>query len=735
MSAKCAVTKSRLRSFPPRGSVKPLLPAALLASACMVLPCHAYAQAGKSALRRDAGATVGPKEAVLKEVVVTAQKRAQNIQIVPESVVAIGAHELAARHMIRIDDLGNVVSDLNITTRFDHTADVVMRGVGAFGVSEGVGFYANGVQLFDGQTVRMNDIKSIEVLKGPQGVLYGGNAIGGAIKFITKLPTSTFQGGATVSYGEYDTRTVSSFASGPLVADSLDARVSMFYTRTGGYIYDKVLGRNVDAGKEYGGRITLEHKTAATTAILYLDADQLLTGEQNTYYRPLSPTDYSYDVAAGTKPSFNRTLYSVTLRLQHELSPTVRVTSISSFFHSGEGGVTDVDKGPFPMLTGYQIYGHRVASEELRFWNRGSGHSKWLIGLFVQANDTPNNYQDSRSFNGNPHNTASYSIARLYSNIYTNGRQTHREYAIFGNEQYDVGAWSFQAGARIDYNRSTMTDSINGISGTQHGTEFMPRASISYHFTPQVMAYSTIARGFEPGDLTEGTGAAGNLVITRYRPETDWSYEAGVKSTIAHRVRLNGDVFYIDYLNRLWQTNRFEAGRFVNMITNIGNSRNYGAELQMDALLGAGFRFNISAGMTRAVWESVPYYDPDLNNKLVNLDGRFAPDTPAYTASLGLAWAHQLSDTAAMGARIDVAAFGRHYWDPTNHYYQPAYSLVNAGVHLQVGNWTVRVHGSNLLNTMYNTAFISAAEVGAPFNVAGIGRPRSWVVSFKYDFQ
>lgn len=735
MSAKCTVSGNRLRSFPPIGPAKPSLPAALLAIVCMSLPCFGHAQARSSAHRHDDGNTVGRKQIILKEIVVTAQKRAQNIQIVPESVVAIGARELAARHMIRIDDLGNVVSDLNITTRFDHTPDVVMRGVGAFGVSEGVGFYANGVQLFDGETVRMNDIQSIEILKGPQGVLYGGNAIGGAIKFITKLPTDTFQGGATLSYGKYATRTVSSYASGPLVPASLDGRASVFYTRTGGYIYDPVLGTKVNAGKEYGGRLTLEHKTATTTAILYVDADQLLTGEQNTYYRPNSATDYSYNVAAGTKPSFNRTLYSVTLRLEHELTGTVHLTAITSFFHSGEGGVTDVDKGPFPILTGYQIYGHRVASEELRLWNRGSGHSKWLIGLFAQANDLPNNYQDSRSFNGNPRNAASYSNAALYSDIYTNGRQRHREYAVFGNEQYDLGPWSFQAGARIDYNRSTMYDSINGISGTQHGSEFMPRASISYHFTRQVMAYSTIARGFEPGDLTEGTDASGNLVITSYRPETDWSYEAGVKSTIADRVRLNGDVFYIDYMNRLWQTNRFEAGRFVNMITNIGNSRNYGAELEMDALLGAGFRLNISAGTTRATWESVPYYDADLNNKLVNLNGRFAPDTPAYTGSLGLAWSHRLSDAVDMGARIDVAAFGRHYWDPTNHYYQPAYSLVNAGVHLRLGNWTLRVHGSNLFNTMYNTAFISAAEVGAPFNVAGIGLPRSWTVSFSYDFQ
>lgn len=725
MGAKRIVSGSRFGKHSSRGRASQLLVAVLLASTSAWVPSPGDAQTASSA----EGSSVE-----LKEVIVTAQKRLQNVQSVPESVVVVDAAQIAAEHITRIDDLGELVPNLNITTRFDHTPDVVMRGVGAFGITQGVGFYANDVQLFDGQTVRMDDIERVEVLEGPQGVLYGGNNIGGAIKFITKLPTDTLQYGGTVEYGDYATRTVSSFASGPVISDSLDGRISAFYTRTGGYIFDPILGTNVDEGKEYGGRLTLEHKAADTTAILYLDADQLLTGAQNQYYRPSSPTDYSYQVTDGTKPSFNRTLYSATLRLEHELTSSVELVSISSFFHAGDGGITDVDKGPIPFLTAYQIFRHRVESEELRFSSRGAGSSKWLIGLYAQGNDQPDNYTDSSSFNGDPADVASYSNPALYSDIFTNPRQTHREYAVFGNEQYDLNAWTFQAGARLDYNRSTMNDPLNGISANQHGTEFMPRVSVSYHFTPKVMGYSTIARGFEPGDLTEGADATGAAAISAYRPETDWSYELGIKSTIANRVLLDGDVFYIDYQNRLYQTNKLELGQFVNVTTNIGNSRNYGAELQMEALLGAGVEFNASAGITRAVWENVPYYDPDLNFELVNLSGRYATNTPAYAVSGGLSWSHQVSDRASFGARVDATAIGRSYWDPTNHYYQPAYRLVSAGVHFDMGNWTVRAHGDNLLNTPYNTAFISAAEVGAPFDVAGIARPRTWDVSVSYDF-
>jgi len=412
----------------------------------------------------------------------------------------------------------------------------------------------------------------------------------------------------------------------------------------------------------------------------------------------------------------------------------VKLTSISSFFHAGEGGINDVDKGPAPFLTAYLIGQHRMASEELRFSSRGSGPSKWMIGLFAQANDQPEAYTDSRSFNGDPGDVASWSDATLYSDLYTNPRQTHREYALFGNEEYEIGNWSLQAGARIDYNRSTMADVFAGISGGQHGTEYMPRASVSYHFTRDVMAYSTIARGFEPGDLVEGADANGNSVIDPYRPETAWSYEAGVKSTLAHRVRLNANVFYINYSDRLYQINKLELGQFVNVTTNIGDSRNYGTEFELDALLGEGFELNLGAGVTRAVWGNVPYYDPDLGDAPVNLRGRFGPNTPAYSGSLGLSWSHRLSDGADVGADVTGSAFGRQYWDPTNHYYQPAYALLSAGAHLDVGDWTVRAHGSNLTGTCYNTAFISGLELGAPFNVGGIGLPRSWVVSVSYHF-
>jgi iron complex outermembrane receptor protein len=236
-----------------------------------------------------AQATASHSEDALEEIIVTARKRSEVIQNIPESIQAFGEQELVDAHFTKLDDLGGLVSNLNITTRADNNPDVVMRGVGSFGVVQGVGFYANDVQLFDGQTVRPEDLERIEVLKGPQGTLYGGNNIGGAIKYITKLPTDTFEGQAAVEAGNYDTQTYSAVVSGPLVSGTLDGRISAFYTRSNGFIYNTVLNENANEGGERGARVTLLYKADTTTATLYLNGDWNRSGAgANLYYRPAS---------------------------------------------------------------------------------------------------------------------------------------------------------------------------------------------------------------------------------------------------------------------------------------------------------------------------------------------------------------------------------------------------------------------------------------------------------------
>jgi iron complex outermembrane receptor protein len=707
--------------------VIPLTGSLMIAGASLLAPSAAQAQSGVTS-----EANAPNEETGLAEIVVTARKRVESMQSIPESIAAFGAREISDAHIIKIDDLGNLVSNLNITTRADNTPDVVLRGVGSFGVVSGVGFYANDVQLFDGQSVRTDDIERIEVLKGPQGTLYGGSNIGGAIKYITKLPTDEFHAGASVEFGNYSTQTYSAYVSGPLVPGLIDARASFFDSHTDGYLYDPVLNRKVDGGTERGGRLTFLYRTDETTAALYLNYNWNRAGSgANLYYRPESPTDYSLNITDGTLPEYLRGLYSATLKIDQHLGDRLNLTSISSYFHSYADVTVDVDKGPFPILTAHQAFTHDVASQELRLANSGDGALKWLVGVFAQAND-PSVFTNTIAFTGDPTDpAANFGDPTQYAAQPTDVIQRHREYAVFGNVSYALAKWTFETGVRADYNNSSLTDPLYGVAGEQHGTEVLPKFSASYHFNKDVMGYGSISRGFQPGDLVEEFDANGNPVAGKYRPETTWNYELGLKSTFFDRLRFNAAVFYIDYRDRLFQTVALEANQFIQLTKNIGASRNYGGEFDVSARLTQDLLFSTSFGVTKAIWGNVPYYDLDLS-QTTNLSGRTAPYAPDYQGSVSLDWSHHLTENLTLGARADATLVGHQYWDPTDHFQQPAHQLVNLGVRLEGPQWSIAGHVSNVFNKLYNTEYISAAEVQAPFNVAGIGRPRLWTVILSY---
>jgi outer membrane receptor protein involved in Fe transport len=176
-----------------------------------------------------------------------------------------------------------------------------------------------------------------------------------------------------------------------------------------------------------------------------------------------------------------------------------------------------------------------------------------------------------------------------------------------------------------------------------------------------------------------------------------------------------------------------EANQFVQVTKNIGASHNYGGEFDLSTRLSRDFTVSASFGVTEAVWGNVPYFDPDLNQS-TNLSGRTAPYAPAYQGSVTLDWSHHLTEGLSLGARTDATFVGQQNWDPTDHFQQPAHQIVNAGVRLEAERWSINAHVSNVFNKLYLTEYVSAAELQAPFNVGGIGRPRLWTVAFNYHW-
>jgi outer membrane receptor protein involved in Fe transport len=259
--------------------------------------------------------------------------------------------------------------------------------------------------------------------------------------------------------------------------------------------------------------------------------------------------------------------------------------------------------------------------------------------------------------------------------------------------------------------------------------EFSPRVSLQYKFSPTLNVYGTIARGFTPGDEIEE-----NFVVHSYRPEIATNYEVGLKSLLEHSVQLTTAFFYTTYKDRLYLFQQLTGTAITDLTTNIGPSTNYGAEFDISAPLPGGFKFSGGAGVLRATWGDVPNYVNPVNGQLFgNLKGLTVPFAPAYTANTTLEWKHDFSGYE-FGSRATAVFTGRSYWDPQDAAYQRAHQEVNLSAWVEHRIWKVSASVTNLTQSEYNTIYWPAADVGAPFNIARINRPRWFLVDASVRF-
>ena len=670
---------------------------------------------------------------VLEEVVVTARKRTESVLDVPASITAISAATIEEAHVTQLDDLNGLVTNLNIDEAHDNTPDVTLRGVGAFGVVQGVGFYMNDVQLFEGQTARPIDIERIEVLKGPQGTLFGGANVGGAIKYVTKDPTNIWEGQTDAEFGQYDTRNLEAAISGP-VTDTVGIRASVYYDHHGGYIYDTYNKFDYGAANDHGGRLTLVATPSDATKIhLWLSADDFNTSSQNLMYTPPDAQTYLYSVNDYFIPSFVRHMESVAAQVDQQLDSRITLTSLSSFFTSYNRGFTDFNKKPIPLDYLQQNADNRVYSEELRLASTGDGNLDWIVGAFYQGHRSEILAADN-NYNGDPLNPM------LVSTDYDKDNKLQNQYALFGDATYRQGNWQYELGLRAEYYTSSLravnTNNVDPNTGlvlpidSNHlaGHEFSPKVSVQYKFSPTLNVYGTIARGFTPADEIEE-----NFVVHAYRPEIATNYEVGLKALLEHRVQLDAAIFYTTYADRLYLFQQLTGTAITDLTTNIGASKNYGAEFSISAPLPGGFKASVGAGVLRATWGNVSAFVNPVNGEVANIQNLSVPFAPTYTANTTLEWTHNFGGYE-LGSRASASFIGRSYWDPQDAAYQQAYQLVNMAVWLGNGPWKVTANVTNLTQTQYNTYFQTAADVGAPFNIARVGRPRWFTVDASVRF-
>lgn len=563
--------------------------------ALVAVPAAAQQQAQDEAAAPGSKASEKPK--TLQTVIVTAERRSQNIQEVPLTVSAINQAELTRRGIQSVADLSAVAPGLVVipeTAGYTTGSQISLRGefVGnpAMYWDSTTGVYVNGVYFGKSKVDVFNlpDLERIEVLNGPQGTLYGRNTIGGAINIVTQQPSGTFNGTAQVGYGRYGDLTGMVRMDLPAMG-KLKASVGARYENRDGWV-------KTTPGSSVNSLGKLNKKDGFVD--LLFDATDNLSFEYRYDYTSAHDTpNFSQAVHSDIEAIFHIPGIAVNTERQTTASVDAPVfedlrTDANQFHATWKLGVgtlkyigahsethynngLDLDGSPIPFAQSEEFNRYRETSHEIQYLG-SAGRWNWVTGLY---------YFKDTGFNNNPQSYF-FGAAAFNPNQYSYGS---RSKALYGQVDYKLtDKWTITAGARrtLDQKRVSRFMESHGFvlvpEGTSASANFgstTPMLATSYQFNDDHMIYARYAEGFLSGGFNAEAQSAAQ-VVTPYKPEKAQTLEFGSKNTLlGGRMRLNGDVFYNRTTN-LQQIVFTAQGAAASNVLNVGRSHTYGVEAQ-----------------------------------------------------------------------------------------------------------------------------------------------------------
>jgi len=556
---------------------------------------------------------------VLDEIVVTAEKREASLQDVPIAMTAIAGEKL---EKLAIDDMmGLYLQTPGMSfSRAGGEAQIYIRGIGTDGfgvtVDPSVAVHLDGVYLGRPQMglAQFLDVERVEVLKGPQGTLYGRNATGGAINIISRKPSDERNGYATLGVGSFERQELK-LASNILMDNGWGARLAGRFLKDDGFTDDLEPGgaEEIDDQDMQALRATLTHDNGGRAAVSFI-ADYTNFVSSNRSARPLD--DLSFAVVNGAQPQeFGTTrndlptyhdwnTKGLTATVDFALSDSVSLTSItayrdyeSSFFFNTDGTEIEVTRS-------YFSYESDQISQEFRLSSTTDRALSWMAGAYYMDEDK----EGALGLGRNTHPTFG-TVSFIIPNV-----DETQALAVFGEVSYQFSeAWSGTLGVRYSDEEKSDFTSVGAIFGdftglesdgtvvefftrteTKSWTDVSPRAVLTFTPNDDTMIYASITEGFKSGGWNAFDGSPA------YDPEEVLSFELGIKTDLANgKFRINGSVFAYDYQNL--QVSTFQNG--LTVTTNAADASVWGAELEMWAVPIAELTINASIGFLSAEYD------------------------------------------------------------------------------------------------------------------------------------
>jgi len=680
-----------------------------------------------------------PKMTQLEGITVTANKMEEDITDVPQSITVIDAQALEEKGIRNVAEVIKEIPNMSVMTDRG-SIGVNFRGLNAsvFTDNNPVVIYIDGVPYSNrfGFDASMVNVERIEVLRGPQGTLFGKDAIGAVINIVTQQPTNTWQGKVGAEYGSNHLMQGMFNLSGPLLDDVLYAGVNGWYSQNDGWIENIHPGMEKDANHENDRRFSgylLYRPTDRLSARLTLSNDYARKYGIDGYALPRGTDIGAFNRNNAEKVDFDVPTLAKTrstaqsLHAVYEFDP-VTLTSTTTHRKLEMKGDYDADFGTSPLFAGLKSFTDTDTdtwTQELRVSSNTTEGFRWVGGLYFDTEELKQGPYGMQFPDFDPVTYAYVGNSEMNAESKTDSNTQ----AVFGQvmiplvERFELtlGGRYQRIEKKIDLNMFYLPVGMTGppmfsFDDKKTWDTFLPKAALSYKITEDWTAYTSYSHGYMPGGYNY-FAMAGSAEDNSFDPQRSTNYELGIKGAF-EKFRVAASIFHMD----IKDVHVYKSVGTMYLTDNAKKAHSRGAELELMYLPMDQIELTGAVGFINAEYD-------DYDTGTMKLNGEKIEKTPSHTLRIGVAYHHPLGAYA----RLDVKnQGGMYFYDDVNQAFARAksYTVADMRAGWRFGDWDIYGYLKNLTDEEYITSFGSSTMYSSVY----FGEPRTFGVGVRYQF-
>ena len=604
----------------------------------------------------------------LENLTVTAQKTEEKVQEVPISMTVFDAIAIEDSKIESVQDIASYTSNFALIDKSAGVFTPTIRGISnslPFGssTSQPSSVIIDGIPVSTSQGFNetLMDIERIEVLKGPQGTLYGKEAEAGVINIITKQPNNETRGKIGVELGEDNKRQYTFSASGPIVEDKFYVGISAKHYEKDGFIKNTINGGYTDDREHNYGRLHLRYTPTDELEISLISSKLEYDDGNINYVIPYVPRDQGISTDEQGYDKSSTTAHA--LKVSYDINDYL-LESITTYRNVTSDGLQDYTTYPNYIFDRE----HDKYSQEFKLSN-DSDIFQWIAGVYADKDevDDASHWETSSpvqsTINGN-----------------SLGFFIHNDYAI--NDKF-----SFISGARYDKDNKEYEKSTTKLDYSND--EISPKISLKYQHDKDSMYYTTVSKGYRPGGFHANAPTG---YSQQYEKETLWNYEIGAKNSFFdNRLVVNSSIFYMAIDDMQVKIYPIE-GSGKSYIDNAAKATSKGFEIGLNAKLTDTIELFGAFGYTDVTFDEYK----DANGDYSGNKNTWAPE---YDYNIGI----QYRGEQGYFARVDLNGYGKTYWDVANKYSRDPYRVVNMKIGYEQESYDIYLYGKNIFDEEYHT--------------------------------